>query len=609
MAVYKPYWGRILFSAIAVWMAAICIFALVPFVTKQLLDQAITTRHIPFTPIVWFVVAQILIPIFFRTSDWIMLHYQPLIRHAVANRLLDHMQLHSLRFFHSQFSGNLSSKVQDALTNVITILETILFDFSFSIFGVVSAIIAMSAAHSWFAAILLVWVVVFFSIPILTLNKAIRLSRQMSESGSEIMGQAVDIITNLMTVKLFAGYARERAIIQKQQNVFTQDSYRADRFLWFVNLLQALSFTVYAVIYIVLLSRWYPLGLVTPGDFILAIGINGSLIPMLWNTSQEIRNTVKKYSTLKQAIENIMQPYEIVDMQGAKRLVVQKGEIVFDRVRFGHTSCAAVFPGVTDSSALRVESVSTGIQKTELDPGSAPFGLVREDSLDEEVLFHNLSLTIPAGQKIGLVGYSGGGKTTFTNLLLRLFDVQSGKILIDGQDIKTVTQDSLRSQISLIPQDPTLFHRSLLENIRYGKPNALDKDVEKAAKQAHIHDFIMSLPEEYNSEVGERGLKLSGGQRQRIAIARALLKDAPIVIMDEATSQLDSLTERQIQNDAFQYMTGKTVIVIAHRLSTLQQMDRILVFEAGKIIQDGSHQDLLAQKGLYKTLWDTQYGD
>ena len=564
-SVYRPYGGRILVSAVVLWMAAICIFALAPGATKLLLDQAIATRHVPFLPIMWFVAIQILIPIFFRTSDWLVIHYQPLIRHTVANRLLDHMQMHSVRFFHSQFSGNLSSKLQDALTNVVTILETVLFDFSFGVFGVIAAICAMYAVHLWFAIILSIWVVIFFSIPLFTLNRAITLSRHMSESGSVIMGQAVDIITNLMTVKLFAGYARERQLFQKQQLVFTQDSYTADRFLWCVNLLQALSFVIYAVIYIVLLAKWYPLGLVTPGDFVLVIGINGSLIPMLWNTSQEIRNTVKKYSALKQAIDIIFQPYEIVDRPGAKTLVIKKGTIVFEHVRFDHAAS------------------------------------------EDDALFDDLSLTIPAGQKVGLVGYSGGGKTTFINLLLRLFDVQDGKILIDDQDIKTVTQDSLRVQISLIPQDPTLFHRSLLENIRYGKPDASDEAVIQAAKKAHIHEFIMTLPEGYNSAVGERGLKLSGGQRQRIAIARALLKDAPIVVMDEATSQLDSLTEQQIQNDAFQYMAGKTVIVIAHRLSTLQQMDRILVFEAGKIIQDGTHQDLVRQTGLYKTLWDTQY--
>ena len=565
LSVYRLYWGRILISALTQWSAAVCIFGVLPFVTKKLLNQAVAQQHISLILILSFVGVEILIPIFFRLSDWVSIHYQPLLRHDVANRLLDYMQQHSLRFFQREFSGNLSSKMQDALTNVVSILETILFDFSFSFFGVIPALFAIYSAHIWFAILLSIWVVIFFAIPILTLPRAMKLSRQMSESGAEIMGQAVDIITNLMTVKLFAGYVRERQLFKKQQHVFTKQSYKADRFLWMISFFQALSFCVYVITCLILLARWYPLGLVTPGDFILVIGINGSLIPMLWNTSQKIRDAVKKYSALNQAVSVIMQPYDVIDVPNAKNLSIKKGEIVFDHVRFSHT-------------------------------GS-----------DDKILFDDLSITIPAGQKVGLVGYSGGGKTTFTNLLLRLFDVQKGKILVDGQDVKKVTQDSLRSQISIIPQDPMLFHRSLLENIRYGKPEASDKDVEKAARKAHIHDFIMTLSEGYNAEVGERGLKLSGGQRQRIAIARALLKDSPIVVMDEATSQLDSLTELKIHNDAFQYMKGKTVIVIAHRLSTLQQMDRILVFEAGKIIQDGSHESLVKQAGLYKTLWDTQH--
>jgi ATP-binding cassette subfamily B protein len=219
-----------------------------------------------------------------------------------------------------------------------------------------------------------------------------------------------------------------------------------------------------------------------------------------------------------------------------------------------------------------------------------------------------MSVTIPAGQKVGLVGYSGNGKTTFANLILRLFDVTSGRILIDGQDIREVTQESLRAQISLIPQDPFLFHRTLLENIRYGRLDASEQDIITAAQKAHAHEFIAKLPQGYESLVGERGVKLSGGQRQRIAIARAILKNAPILILDEATSQLDSITESKIQDSLWQLMQDKTAIVIAHRLSTLLHMDRILVFGQGKIIEDGTHQDLLAKQGVYKTLWDMQVG-
>jgi ATP-binding cassette subfamily B protein len=209
---------------------------------------------------------------------------------------------------------------------------------------------------------------------------------------------------------------------------------------------------------------------------------------------------------------------------------------------------------------------------------------------------------------IGLVGYSGGGKSTFVNLIMRLYDVTAGSILIDGHDIRDVTQDSLHEKIGMIPQDPVLFQRSLMENIRYGRIDATDEEVIEAAKKAHAHEFIIGLSRGYDSLVGERGIKLSGGQRQRIAIARAILKNAPILILDEATSQLDSVTEALIQDSLWELMQNKTTIVIAHRLSTLLHMDRILVFEKGNIVEDGSHDDLLLQNKLYKKLWDAQVG-
>ena len=223
-------------------------------------------------------------------------------------------------------------------------------------------------------------------------------------------------------------------------------------------------------------------------------------------------------------------------------------------------------------------------------------------------LFDQLNVRIQAGEKVGLVGYSGSGKTTFAHLILRLFDLESGRILIDGQDIGRVSQNSLRQSVSFIPQDPTLFHRSILENIRYAKPDATEAEVVLAAKAAHADEFIMALPEGYEALVGERGVKLSGGQRQRIAIARAMLKNAPILILDEATSALDSITEHLIQESLDQLMEAKTTIVIAHRLSTLLHMDRIIVFHHGQIVESGSHRALLEKNGRYAQLWKSQVG-
>ena len=277
-----------------------------------------------------------------------------------------------------------------------------------------------------------------------------------------------------------------------------------------------------------------------------------------------MREFWEKVGNIIQGLAIIESPVDIKDAPGARDLVVTNGEIVFDNVQFQYH--------------------------------------------DAESLFEHESVVIKSGQKVGLVGYSGSGKSTFVNLILRLFDVTQGKILIDGQDITQVTQDSLHEAITMIPQDPSLFHRSLVENIAYGKKNATHKEIIAAAKRAHAHEFIVALSQGYDTQVGERGIRLSGGQRQRISIARAMLKNSPILILDEATSQLDSVTENQIQDSLWDLMQHKTTLVIAHRLSTLLQMDRILVFDKGSIVEDGSHEELLAQDGLYKKLWEAQIG-
>ena len=265
-----------------------------------------------------------------------------------------------------------------------------------------------------------------------------------------------------------------------------------------------------------------------------------------------------------QSLKSLFVPLDLVDAPGATDIHITKGEIQFDHVDFSYKNT--------------------------------------------NPLFKNKSIIIPPGQKVGLVGYSGGGKTTFVNLILRLYDINGGRILIDGQDIATVTQDSLRAHIGMIPQDSSLFHRTLMDNIRYGRTDATEAEVNDAAKRAHAHEFIEQLPDGYASLVGERSIKLSGGQRQRIAIARAMLKNAPILILDEATSALDSVTEHVIQIAINDLMRDKTSLVIAHRLSTLLHMDRILVFDKGKIVEDGTHNELLTKAGVYKTLWDAQVG-
>jgi ATP-binding cassette subfamily B protein len=305
-------------------------------------------------------------------------------------------------------------------------------------------------------------------------------------------------------------------------------------------------------------------GDMTVGEFSMVAGLAIMLIEAARGLSRSFLEFFEYLGNIGDGVAVFVQSHDIVDSEGADVLEVNQGEIAFENVTF-------IYP--------------EGLE-----------------------VFEQLNVTIPSKQQVGLVGFSGSGKSTFVNLMLRLFEPQSGTIGIDGQNILEVTQDSLRENISMIPQDPQLFHRSLMENIRYGRLEASDEEVVEAAKKAHAHDFILQTEKQYDSLVGERGVKLSGGQRQRIAIARAILKNAPILILDEATSALDSVTERKIQQGLDNLMKGRTVVVVAHRLSTIAHMDRILVFDAGKIIEDGNHKALLEQNGHYATLWNMQAG-
>jgi ATP-binding cassette subfamily B protein len=306
----------------------------------------------------------------------------------------------------------------------------------------------------------------------------------------------------------------------------------------------------------------WSIGSITSGTIVLLQIYVFSALDIVYNVTRNLTRTVSSISDAQQMVRILNTKESVEDPKHPEPLVANKGTIELQDVTFGYEDHAAVF--------------------------------------------EHFSITIPSGQKIGLVGHSGSGKTTFVKLLLRFLDVQRGAILIDGQDVRSVTQDDLRAHIAYVPQDPLLFHRTIRDNIRYGRPDATDTEIEDAARRAHAHEFIISLPNGYDTFVGERGVRLSGGERQRVAIARAMIKDAPILILDEATSALDSVSERAIQEAFDELMQNKTTIVIAHRLSTIQKMDRIVVFENGNIIEDGSHQTLLKDNKTYAHLWQTQ---
>ena len=388
---------------------------------------------------------------------------------------------------------------------------------------------------------------------------------QRAQLNSKVTGLLADTITNHLNVKLFTAYNRERGlfkIINSQYQKLQQFTWDLGNYFEAAQALLMIALELGVMYYAI--SLWQK-GTISLGDFVLIQTYLVSIIMRLWNFGRIIRKYYEAMADAEEMTEILEMSHEIVDSKNAQALQIAGGHIEFKEVNFSYNQ-------------------------------------TRE-------IVSNFNLEIKPKEKIALVGPSGAGKSTIINLLLRNYDISSGKILIDDQKIINVTQESLWQNIALVNQDPVLFHRTLKENISYGQPQANDDEIIQAAKLAHAHDFIESFSDKYGTYVGERGVKLSGGERQRIAIARAILKNAPILVLDEATSSLDSESEELIQDALANLMKDKTVIVIAHRLSTIMKMDRIVVLEEGKIIEQGSHQELLTKKnGLYKKLWKKQVG-
>ena len=394
-------------------------------------------------------------------------------------------------------------------------------------------------------------------------------SKSMSETRSMLTGRIVDTYTNIVTVKLFARARDEDAYVREAIDQHTgrfHESLRLNTlFALALILLNALLITGTGALAIYLWAH----GQVTVGTVAMALPMTTQIVSASGWVAWQVTGIFENIGVVQEGMMTIARPHTLVDKDDAPDLKVAHGEVRFDDVTFGYGRDSGIIEG--------------------------------------------FSLDVKPGEKIGLVGRSGAGKSTLVNLLLRFFDLESGRILIDGQDIAAVTQESLRSQISVVTQDTSLLHRSIRDNIRYGKPGATDEEIEAAAKLAHAHDFVMELEDlhgrrGYDAQVGERGVKLSGGQRQRIAIARVILKDAPILVLDEATSALDSEVEAAIQSSLGTLMRGKTVVAIAHRLSTIAQMDRLVVLDRGRIVEQGNHESLLRAGGHYAALWRHQSG-
>lgn len=567
--IIKPY-KRYMFC---LWLIAIywgINNSLSPYVLKLIIDRVVAfsgDKAQIFTAVQFLIMLYIGlwigIAIAMRLLDYVRLRLFPSIRFDIISKMFAYLNQHSYRYFQNNFAGSLSNKILDMQSGVTTIFTTLDDAFAQCI-GLLVAIITMLVVHPVFALILFGWAIAFMFIAFYFFRPIQELSNLFATSKTLVVGKIVDSVSNITNLRLFARNRYENHLI----DTATQDTVDKDRAMQWAMIKMRIFWDVSIVVLIglnlVVLVYMYSKNQVTVGDFSFIISLSISIFFNLWYIASQFVTFSEESGKCKQALTIIEAPHEIVDVPNAPELQVTKGEIVFSDVNFHY------------------------------DEGAH--------------LFKNKNIVIPAGQKVGLVGFSGSGKSTFVNLILRLFDVESGEICIDNQNIAQVTQNSLRSNITMIPQDVSLFHRSLMDNIRYGSINADDESVIEASRRAHCHEFVMELPQAYESLVGERGVKLSGGQRQRIAIARAMLKNAPILILDEATSALDSVTEKHIQDGLHQLMQGKTTIVIAHRLSTLSEMDRILVFNKGKIIEDGSHTQLINAQGHYAHMWRMQAG-
>ena len=470
-------------------------------------------------------------------------------------------------FFHSnKFGGSLVSQTNKLVGAVESFWDTIIWSILPLVVSLVGSIIVLSTLLWQYALFLLIFSIVFSIVVYYGSKPMAKLTKKEAKASNKLNGQLADVISNVLAVKSSGAEATEQKFFAKTVNSWRNSSLDVMRGFLKVSTIYssinmvikigAIAFAVYAA----------QNNLVSVASVYLIITYTGSVAHELWNMNGIMRNYNRIIGNANDMVEILQTPTTLIDKSSSK-LEVTSGEISMDKITFTH------------------------------------------DEGQGDTLFHDFSLDIKPGEKIGLVGASGSGKTTLTKLLLRFADIDSGKITIDGQDISEVTQASLRAKIAYVPQEPLLFHRSVRENIAYGRPDATDAEIEEAAKKAGAYDFIVGLKDGFDTMVGERGIKLSGGQRQRVAIARAILKDAPILVLDEATSALDSESEALIQKSLETLMENRTSIVIAHRLSTIAKLDRIIVLKDGKIVEDGSHDELINKKrGVYAKLWARQSG-
>ncbi len=491
--------------------------------------------------------------------------YELLALYDLGTVCFNAISTQSMRFHSDRFSGSLVSQTNKFIGSFERFFDLIIFDILYLVSMIVFFMVVLIPRSPLFAFSLLAFIAIYVLCSALSFKKISHLSKERAEAENKQTGQLADSVSNILSVKSYGRESHER---HRYAN-FNRASYNAGIAQMNATMKRDLAFNFVNIGIIAVLVAFMmagsPIFGLSVSTLILIVNYSMNIMGELWNVNNIFKHINRVFGDAHEMTIILDTKDDVKDIPGATELRVKNGKIDFKNIHFQHADA-------------------------------------------KEAIFDNFSLSIKPGERVGLVGISGSGKTTLTKLLLRFADVESGEILIDGQNISKVQQISLRENIAYVPQETSLFHRSIAENIAYAKPDASQKEIERAAKLANAHDFIMTLPDGYQTLVGERGIKLSGGQRQRIAIARAILKDAPILVLDEATSALDSESEALIQDALEKLMHGRTSIVVAHRLSTIASMDNIVVLEAGKIIEQGTHRQLIKKDGAYNKLWSRQSG-
>ncbi len=613
--VLKAYWEQYksypLWTIITLLMPAIgtvCIFFVPPLIIGKIVDMfASNPTGTSLGDVGWLIAGfagiWLLGEAFWRVGLNFMIKLEAVAMSNLHKMAFKELAARDYDFYSNNFVGTLTKKTHSFARHFESLTDTFSFSIFNNLFPIIFAIVILWKYSIWLPAVLVISLTIVIMVAIPIIKSRAKLVAKRHDAMSKMSGRLSDSITNVLAIKSFAQEDQELRdygthvddALAKWKKAADYQNLRFDVTISPIYVMTNVFGLIAAVFFANALS-------LSAGTIVIVFSYYSQVTRMFWDVSRVYRNIESSISESAEFTQMLLQPAKIRDADNASELAVTDAAIRFEGAGFAYEKSQDK-KVVNDDHDNKDEDEDADEDET----ADAESAVLPKEA--PNMFLKDFNLDIASGQKIGLVGPSGGGKTTITKLILRFIDLSEGRLAIDGQDIKAVTQKSLRDSIAYVPQEPLLFHRSLFDNIAYSNPGATREQVRKAAKLARADEFIDKLPEGYDTLVGERGVKLSGGQRQRIAIARAILKQAPILLLDEATSALDSESEKYIQEGLAELMEGKTAIVIAHRLSTIRHLDRIIVLSNGKIMQDGKHEDLIKKPGLYATLWSHQSGE